>query len=169
MKHEIHTRINSAICVRVYCGVGVVKIFKKLFDFKDGEDLSRRKFIKDAASLAALTVVATAIPSVLKVKEIQDQINSGTVIGQTFYLDEPIVIDIDNVLISNCTFIATKPMPYMIKAGNVKNLHISHCSFDFGGNKIGAGMQFDMDNDANIVEPTPPEKWKRKQYYKHFS
>ena len=110
-----------------------MKIFKKLsslFTFEDGLDLSRRKFIKDAGSLAALTVAALNAPSLLKVKELQAQILEGRVYGQTFYLTEPIIIDLPNVVIDNCTFIAVNPMPYMLKmTENANHCAIQNCMF----------------------------------------
>ena len=102
--------------------------------FNDGPDLSRRKFIKDAASLAALTVVASHIPSIAKYNEIRDQIAAGIVENQTFYLTETVVIDIPNVVIRNCNFIAVEPMNYMFELGqNAHDCLVSSCSFDTRG------------------------------------
>lgn len=103
---------------------------KKIFSFDD-IDLSRRKFIKDAGSLAALTVVGLTAPSLLKVNELQAQINSGRISGQTFYLTEPIIIDLPNVIIDNCTFIEVKPIPYMLElTDNANNCVIQYCTFE---------------------------------------
>jgi len=110
------------------------KKLKSLFKFEDGIDLTRRKFIKDAGSLAALTVVALNAPSLLKVKEIQAQILEGRVYGQTFYLTEPIIIDLPNVIIDDCTFIAAEPMPYMVRIlGNANNCMIKNSRFESKG------------------------------------
>lgn len=109
----------------------IVNKFKKLFTLEDGPDLSRRKFIRDAGALAALTVVATSLPSLLKQQEIQRQVLSGLVENQTFYIDETIFIEIDNLVIRNCTFIASKPLDPMIHVrAEVKGLIITHCIFD---------------------------------------
>jgi len=114
-----------------------MKVFKKLKSFllfEDGIDLTRRKFIKDAGSLAALTVVALNAPSLLKVKELQAQILEGRVYGQTFYLTEPIIIDLPNVIINDCTFIAVEPIPYMVRIlGNANNCMIKNSRFESKG------------------------------------
>lgn len=111
---------------------------KNLLSF-DEIDHSRRKFIKDAAGLAALTVIATQAPLLLKpekINELRKQIEAGYVHDQTFYIYEPVVLDIDNVIIDNCKFIAMAPMDYMfyIKANNliIKNSHID-------GSRMGSG------------------------------
>jgi len=111
-----------------------MKVFKKLksfLSFEDSIDLTRRKFITDAASLAALTVVALNAPSLLKVKEIQSQLEGGRVFGQTFYLTEPIIIDLPNTIIDNCTFIAVEAMPYMVHiTKNAKQCVIKNSRFE---------------------------------------
>ena len=111
---------------------------KNLLSF-DEIDHSRRKVIKDAAGLAALTVIATQAPLLLKpekINELRKQIEAGYVHDQTFYIYEPVVLDIDNVIIDNCKFIAMAPMDYMfyIKANNliIKNSHID-------GSRMGSG------------------------------
>jgi len=116
----------------------LIKALKSLFKFEDGIDLSRRKVIKGAAALAALTVVGINIPSLLKVKEIEEQLAGGRVYGQTFYLTETIVIDIPNVVIDNCKFIAEIPLSPMIylKEG-AHNCVIQNSSFTNKGEGIG--------------------------------
>lgn len=107
---------------------------KKFFAPVDGKDLGRRKFIKDAAGLAALTVVAGAIPSILVVDELKRQIESGVVRDQIFYISETVVIDIPNVKIVGCKFIATAPMKYMIEMGvNAKQCLLMDCVIDANG------------------------------------
>lgn len=117
---------------------------KKFFSVENATDLSRRKFIRDAGALAALTVVATSMPSLLKVKEIQEQVLSGLVENQTFYIDETIFIEIDNVAIRNCTFIASKPLnPMLHVSGKISGFEITGCTFNNQPSKDSLAIRFD--------------------------
>jgi hypothetical protein len=114
----------------------MLKKIKSLFKQgnQEGVDLSRRRFIRDAGALAALTVAAGSVPSLLKLKSIEEQISSGYVSGQTFYINEPIVIDFPNVTIDQCKFIATAPMDYMVQIGpNAKDCMIKNSYFETRG------------------------------------
>lgn len=95
--------------------MGIKEKLTKLFIGDEEVDVSRRKFIRDAGALAALAVVATKMPTALQVKTLREQLASGLIQDQTFYLTESIVIDLPNVMIRNCTFIAQNPMDYMIE------------------------------------------------------
>jgi len=109
---------------------------KKLFSPSTNEEvnLSRRKFIKTASALAALTVAAVNVPSLLKIREIEEQIASGRVFGQTFYISETIVIDIPDVVIDQCEFIAVAPMEYMMEFGsNARNCRVQNSKFEAKG------------------------------------
>jgi len=120
----------------------MIKKIKAFFDQDNTEvDLSRRKFITTAAALAALTVVATKVPSLLKLKEIEAQIASGRVFGQTFYTDETVIINIDDVVIDSCEFIATAPMEYMMQIDNVSNVTIQNCIFN-GNGYLSGGISY---------------------------
>lgn len=120
---------------------------KKFLSVDNATDLSRRKFVRDAGALAALTVVGTSLPSLLKVKdkvkEIEEQILSGIVENQTFYIDETIFIEIDNLVIRNCTFIASKPLNPMIYAGKVSGLTIEYCKFNNQSSKDSQAIMFE--------------------------
>ena len=106
----------------------MINWFKSLFTLDESPDLSRRKFIRDAASLAALTVVASQVPSLLKYNELKAQLASGLIENQTFYLTEPVIIDLPNTVIRNCYFVAQNPMPYMIKlASNAHHCLLENC------------------------------------------
>ena len=87
-------------------------------------DISRRSFIKSAAALAALT----AVP-LLKTKEIEAQAAQRCIHGQTFYLKEPIVINLPGVTISQCRFVAVAPMSCMIDL-SASHCMIVNCTFD---------------------------------------
>ncbi len=116
---------------------------KKLFkpDYQQ-PDMSRRKFIRTASALAALTVAAVNVPSLLKIKEIEEQIASGRVVGQTFYISETVVIDIPNVVIDQCTFIATAPMDYMIEfRGGANNCTIQNSQLNDPGGYVGTQIR----------------------------
>ena len=107
---------------------------KKLFKPDDRPpDMSRRKFIRTPSALAALTVAAVNVPSLLKIREIEEQIASGRVIGQTFYLTDPIVIDFKNVEIIDCKFIAIEKMDYMVKIEGASKVVITGCIFETNG------------------------------------
>lgn len=111
---------------------------KSLFSLSDGVDTSRRKFIKDAGALAALTVVAANTPSWLKVRELKAQIASGRVIGQTLYLYEPVVIDLPNVVFENCRFVAMADMPYMMETTErARDFRVQNCFFDGNDYLVG--------------------------------
>jgi hypothetical protein len=104
---------------------------KKFFKLDGDVDLSRRRVIKTVGALAALTAVGGAVPLLSKVNELKKQIVDGQVYGQTFYLTEPIIIDIPNVIISNCEFIAVEPMPYMLQfKEGANNCLIKDCHFN---------------------------------------
>lgn len=107
-----------------------MKEFIKRIFTSDGEvDVSRRRFIKGAASLAALTVVSTALPSVRVYETLKEQIATGLVTDQTFYIDEPIVIDMNNIIIRNCKFIATRPLDYFLEIKGSSRFVITDCQF----------------------------------------
>ena len=109
-----------------------MKFLKRLLRSKDtGFDPSRRRVIKGASALAALTVLPGSIATINTYQDIKNQFASGLVENQTFYIDEPIEIDFSNVEIRNCRFIATKELPYMIKVNNgVSGIVIRDCIFD---------------------------------------
>ncbi len=100
--------------------------------------ITRRNFIKSAGALAALTVIAPAVPSLLKVNELERMIASGFVHNQIFYIDKPIQLNISNVTISGCRFIATKDLPFwIVVAPNVEySMRIDNI-FDSNGRRIG--------------------------------
>lgn len=112
----------------------IKKLIKKLICI-DGEniDVSRRRLIKGVGSLAALTVVASAIPSVVKALELKEQLKLGVIENQTFYVYEPIVIDLPNTIIRNCYFIVMDYVDYVVKIGpNATGCHISDSYFEAG-------------------------------------
>ena len=76
-------------------------------------------------------------------KEIEEQILSGIVENQTFYIDETIFIEIDNLVIRNCTFIASKPLNPMIYAGKVSGLTIEYCKFNNQSSKDSQAIMFE--------------------------
>lgn len=108
--------------------------------FKQGDenfDQSRRRFIRDAAGLAALTVAAAHVPSIfqstrvrLATADLERQILNGTVEGQVFYIDRPIVLDLPGTTIRNCQFIATSDLPYFVYvAPEASHCIITNCQF----------------------------------------
>ena len=106
----------------------MINKLKKIFLFDDEFDASRRRFIKTAGALAALTVVVGTVPSLLKIKSIEKQIASGIIEGEIFYIDRTVIIDIPNVIIRNCEFIATAPMDYMLDFGpNTTKTIMTNC------------------------------------------
>jgi len=121
-----------------------MNIFDKLknaFTISDDIDLSRRRVIKTVGALAALTAVGGAVPLLSKVNELKQQIIDGQVYGQTFYITEPVVIDIPNVVISNCKFIAVNDMQYMLELGeNARHCLIKDCDFHQKNNNINAAV-----------------------------
>ena len=126
----------------------MVNKLKELFTGGADTDLSRRKFIRGAASLAALTVVAGSVPSLLKVKSIQDKIASGRIFSEVFYLTEGIVIDIPNVIIENCKFIITCDMDYAITLSkNANNTVVRDVYIDGGNHNIKAA--FNVEGASN--------------------
>jgi hypothetical protein len=130
---------------------------KKLFNPDDKQpDMSRRKFIKTASALAALTVAAVNVPSLLKIREIEEQIASGRVVGQTFYLTEPVVIDIPNVVIDQCNFVAVEKMDYMVKI-NARNCVIMNSRSETNG-LVGTCREFDTDSVDWIGDMRPTFK-----------
>ena len=106
----------------------LIRLFKRKVKI-DKPDLSRRKFIRNAGALAALTVVATQAPSLLKYKDIKAQIRRGLIENQTFYLTETIVIDLPNVVFRNCKFTAVKEMEFMFDL-KYTSCVLDNCSFD---------------------------------------
>jgi len=83
--------------------------------------MDRRSFIKGALGLAALTVAGGALSEEKldsTTERFQKAIDGGLIENETFYLDEPITIAISGVVIRNCTFVAKKPMEYMIYITN---------------------------------------------------
>lgn len=128
---------------------------KEFFTPKDIPiDVSRRKFIRDAGALAALTVVATQVPSLLKVKELQEQIASGRVFGQTFYLTEPVVIDLPGVIIEQCYFRSSKPMSCMLHlTDKAEDCIIRDCSFIAHG-KLDTVIQVDAQSEGKDMSTT---------------
>lgn len=126
------------------------EFIKSLFGNKvdDSLVLSRRQFITGAAGLAALTVVGSKLPSILKIKELAAQIASGRVYGQTFYVSETIVIDIPNVVIDQCEFIATQPLnPVLHFTSNAHYTQMSNCKIT---NKRGGGVDVLIDPQGGI-------------------
>lgn len=124
--------------------MSILKKLRDRFTPIDGEDMSRRKFITDAASLAALTVVAGVLPSALVVQDIQAHIERGIVQGQSFNIYEPVIIDIPGVTIVDCHFTAMAPMPYMIRLGpNANHTLLSRCHLDTQTFDVGAGIYVD--------------------------
>lgn len=119
-------------------------MFEKVKTFLNPEmDLSKRKFIKTAAGLAALTVIGVKLSSIAKIAEIEEQIKSGVVTGQTFYLDKTLVIDIPDVVIVNCKFVAVKPMDVMISVPNVdRDKPIIHSCMLDGNGMVGVGASY---------------------------
>lgn len=128
------------------------EFIKSLFGNKvdDSLVLSRRQFITGAAGLAALTVVGSKLPSILKIKELAAQIASGRVYGQTFYVSETIVIDIPNVVIDQCEFIATQHLdPMLHLTGRAHYTTISNCLFT---NKYGGDILIDPQGDIDMTQ-----------------
>lgn len=114
--------------------INIKKWYKNIID--GDVDTSKRKVIKTAAGLAALTVVAKTSINILedKTKTIQEKIDSGLISGEHFYLYEPIIIDIPNVKIMGCMFEAVAMMPYMLKFGpNATNTLVTSCVFERNG------------------------------------
>ena len=91
-------------------------------------DTNRRRVIKSVAALAALTIAPSILIDDTQAETVLEGFNrlakEGVIKGQTFYIDETIVIDIPYLRILNCNFIATKPLDYMVYG--TKNAH--HCS-----------------------------------------
>jgi len=133
-----------------------LKKIKEYFSFNDEIDLSRRKVIKTAAGLAALTVVGFASPNILKIKElhISQQIKNGTIECQVFYLTEPIIIDIPNVIIQDCYFEAIRPMEYMLHIGSKASYTITKdCHFNSNLlSKISISFSPRNDNMSNTLK-----------------
>jgi hypothetical protein len=112
--------------------MNILEKFNNYFISDNDVDLSKRKVIKTAGALAALTIIGAVTPRLLKAATltIQDQINSGLIENQTFYLTKTIYIDIPNVMIRNCKFIAKAKMENMIELGsNANSTLIQHSHF----------------------------------------
>jgi hypothetical protein len=140
-------------------------MLSKMKEYLLGEDVDvgRRKFIRTAAELTALTVVASVMPSALKAMEIKDQIASGEVYGQVFYISEPVVIDLD-VDIRNCRFIAVNDMEFMMEITADSRVSIDSCEFDSSRYNIGAcislkygAIQSRVSNNTSFSLPSAPD------------
>ena len=120
-----------------------MRLLKKLFRHKStGFNPSRRRVIKGAAALAALTVLPGSIATINAYQDLKNQLASGLVVNQTFYIDEPIEIAFNNVEIRNCTFISIKELPYIFKvADDVEGTVITGCIFDTSAGKV-MGMNY---------------------------
>jgi hypothetical protein len=104
--------------------------------------MDRRRFIKNALGLAALTVLPGIAVSSKKALSIQDKIASGLVEYETFYVDKTIVIDIPNIIIRKCRFIAVNDMDVMCYIGsNAKYLSLTDCFFDTKGFDVESGFR----------------------------
>lgn len=123
----------------------MISRLKKIFASDGREvDLSRRKFIGNAAALTALAVTATTSPKLAAelFETLEKQIASGEIRGQTFWLTEPVVIDIPGVIIENCKFIVTKSMPHAFEFRNgAKNCVMQSCTIDTNGFDVGAAIR----------------------------
>jgi hypothetical protein len=75
--------------------------------------VNRRGFIKGLAGLAALTV-APGIPFAQAKSDYERFISmarTGTVVGQTFYIDGPIILErLSNLLVERCRFVITREL-----------------------------------------------------------
>ena len=140
--------------------MGIKEKLTKLFIGDEEVDVSRRKFIRDAGALAALAVVATKMPTALQVKTLREQLASGLIQDQTFYLTESIVIDLPNVIIRNCTFIAQAPMDYMIELRSYKTVMIHNTLDARGLAKCAIYVEGDnariYENHFNMLASTGP-------------
>lgn len=123
----------------------MISRLKKIFASDGREvDLSRRKFIGNAAALTALAITATTSPKLAAdmFESLEKQIASGAIRGQTFWLTEPVVIDIPGVIIENCKFIVTKPMPHVFEfRAGAENCLMRKCSIDTNGFVVDTGVR----------------------------
>ena len=86
--------------------------------------MKRRDFIKGGGVLG----VAIVIPVLTKKKQLH---LSGYIHDQTYYIDEPIVIDTEDTVVKYCRFVATRPLPWWIEErGNFKRTRFDSCRFE---------------------------------------
>ena len=112
--------------------------------------MDRRGFIKSALGLAALTVAGVNAPSLLAQRSIQEQVSSGLVENQIFYIDEPIVIDIDNVKIRNCRFIVNTDLPNVITVLS-ESFQITNCDFELLKDNVGPVIKISNQTDFSLI------------------
>ena len=107
-------------------------------------NISRRRFIRDAAGLAALAFAAPVSTSILLAREktIYEQVESGVVEDQTFYLYEPIVLSFaDRVEIHRCSFIAMRDMPTMLILPKEGRVWVSDCALQSNGYVVDVAIK----------------------------
>jgi hypothetical protein len=120
--------------------------FFDLFKLDDGINLERRKVVKTAGALAALSFVSIPTVELLleKTKNIQAQLDNCLLENQILYLKEPLIIGFSNTIIRNCTFIAMNDMPYMVKVSkNVNSCRITDCNFKSKNYAASIALKFD--------------------------
>lgn len=98
---------------------------------------SRRRFLKGAAGLAAVAVVASAggvrLLSSTEIDRLKAMVESGRVIGQTFYLDRPaVLVGLRNVEFVDCQFVATADFTgrSMVEFSRCSNVAMRRCRFE---------------------------------------
>lgn len=93
--------------------MSLTKLYKRLFaDTPDSYVEGRRRFIKCAAGLAALSVIPASgtfkLLDVAERNQLISEIESGLIEGKTFLIDRTICIkNMINLTIRNCRFIAS--------------------------------------------------------------
>ena len=115
-------------------------------------DANRRRVIKSVAALAALTVAPGILLDDTQAETVLEGFNrlakEGVIDEQTFYIDETIVINIPNLIISNCRFIATKPLDCMVHiTENAHHCIIKDCHIVGCGN--GAAISYELVSDGS--------------------
>jgi len=111
-------------------------------------NISRRGFINSFAALAALAVIPETVLPLEKndYERLMDMMKDGVINRHTFYLDGPITLDTDRIIITECEFIFNCPIK-MERAITVvsKNIIMRSCHINCGLNGADYGL-FVTDN-----------------------
>lgn len=109
---------------------------------------SRRRFLKGAAGLAAVAVVASAggmrLLSEDEVDRLKQMVKSGRVVGQTFYLDRTaVLVGLHNVTFVDCSFVASPDFRgrSLLEFSHCSGVYMRDCRLDAG--KAFSAVQYD--------------------------
>lgn len=102
-------------------------------------ELTRRGFLKASLVLAVASALNRIYTPSTDSERLNWMIESGLIENQTFYIDEPLIITVDNLTIRNCKFIATCPLDYFVYVEKrVAGLTLDSCNF-YGHATVAVG------------------------------